>query len=101
MKYYSKSTDTQDQIRIGFVNVMKQGLIPYLYDTPLSEFITVSYNQKTKRQLALPERDALVEEILLELRRLTTSYDVRLQMGFNFRFGSIYSNVVNPRFGNR
>lgn len=52
LKYYSKSMDTQDQIRKGFVNVMKQGLVPYLYDTPLSEFITVSYAQKTKRQLA-------------------------------------------------
>ena len=52
LKYYSKSTDTSDQIRKGFVNVMKQGLIPYLYDTPLSEFITVSYAQKTRRQLA-------------------------------------------------
>jgi hypothetical protein len=52
LKYYSKSTDTQDQIREGFVNVMKQGLIPYLYDTPLSEFITVSYAQKTTHQLA-------------------------------------------------
>jgi hypothetical protein len=30
LKYYSKSTDTQDQIRKGFVNVLKQGLIPYL-----------------------------------------------------------------------
>jgi hypothetical protein len=52
LKYYTKSTDTQDQIRKGFVNVMKQGLIPYLYDTPLSEFITVSYAQKTQRQLS-------------------------------------------------
>lgn len=52
LKYYSKSTDTQDQVRKGFVNVMKQGLIPYLYDTPLSEFITVSYAQKTSRQMA-------------------------------------------------
>ncbi len=55
LKYYSKSTDTPDQIRKGFVNVMKQGLIPYLYDTPLSEFITVSYAQKTARQMAPAE----------------------------------------------
>jgi len=52
LKYYSKSTDTQDQIRKGFVNVMKQGLIPYLYDTPLSEFITVSYAQQGQPQMA-------------------------------------------------
>lgn len=56
---------------------------------------------RVRDQLALPKRDASVEEILLEIRRLATSYDLRLQMGFSFRFGSIYSNVVNPRFGNR
>ncbi len=56
---------------------------------------------RVRDQLALPKRDASVEEILLEIRRLATSYDMRFQMGFNFRFGSIYSNVVNPRFGNR
>jgi hypothetical protein len=56
---------------------------------------------RVRDQLALPKRDASTEEILLEIRRLATSYDLRLQMGFSFRFGSIYSNVVNPRFGNR
>ncbi len=56
---------------------------------------------RVRDQLALPKRDASVEEILLEIRRLATSYDLRLQMGFSYRFGSIYSNVVNPRFGNR
>jgi opacity protein-like surface antigen len=56
---------------------------------------------RVRDQLALPKRDTSVEEILLEIRRLATSYDLRLQMGFSFRFGSIYSNVVNPRFGNR
>jgi hypothetical protein len=48
LKYYSKSTDSEDQVRQGFVNVLKQGLIPYLYDTPLAEFITVSYAGATK-----------------------------------------------------
>ena len=56
---------------------------------------------RVRDQLALPKRDASTEEILLEIRRLATSYDLSLQMGFSFRFGSIYSNVVNPRFGNR
>ncbi len=50
LKYYSKSTDSEDQIRQGFVNTLKQGLIPYLYDTPLAEFITVSYEGRTKAQ---------------------------------------------------
>jgi hypothetical protein len=46
LRYYSKPTDTEDQFRRGFVNVLKQGLLPYLYDTPLAEFISISYTQK-------------------------------------------------------
>jgi hypothetical protein len=46
LRYYSKPTDTEDQFRRGFVNVVKQGLIPYVYDTPLAEFISISYAQK-------------------------------------------------------
>ncbi len=56
---------------------------------------------RVRDQLALPAGGATKEEILLELKRLKTSYDLSLQMGFSYRFGSIYSNVVNPRFGNR
>ena len=46
LRYYSKPTDTDDQVRRGFVNVLKQGLIPYVYDTPLAEFISISYTQR-------------------------------------------------------
>jgi hypothetical protein len=46
LRYYSKPTDTEDQFRRGLVNVLKQGLIPYVYDTPLAEFISISYAQK-------------------------------------------------------
>jgi hypothetical protein len=56
---------------------------------------------QVRDQLALPLSGASKEEILLELKRLETNYDLRLEVGFSFRFGSIYSNVVNPRFGNR
>ncbi|MBN1271528.1 MAG: hypothetical protein JXB26_04585 [Candidatus Aminicenantes bacterium] len=45
LKYYSKSTDTEDEIRQGMVNILKQGLIPYLADTPLAEYISVSYEK--------------------------------------------------------
>jgi hypothetical protein len=55
---------------------------------------------RVRDQLSLPLEGATEEEILLELKRLATSYNVRFEMGFNYRFGSIYSNVVNPRFGN-
>lgn len=51
-------------------------------------------------QLSLPKAEASVEEVLLELKRLATSYNLRLRLGLSFSFGSIYSNVVNSRFGN-
>ncbi|MFO7733142.1 MAG: hypothetical protein R6X21_05775 [Candidatus Aminicenantes bacterium] len=56
--------------------------------------------QRIRDQLSLPLAGATVEEILLELKRLATGYNLSFQIGFNYRFGSIYSNVVNPRFGN-
>ena len=56
---------------------------------------------RVRDQLSLPLQDVSKEEILLELKRLATSYDLSFEMGFNYRFGSIYSNIVNPRFGNR
>ena len=55
---------------------------------------------RVRDQLSLPRAGASREDILLELKRLATSYQLQLRMGLNFRFGSIYSNVVNPRFGN-
>ncbi|MFW6159976.1 MAG: hypothetical protein ACOC57_02420, partial [Acidobacteriota bacterium] len=66
----------------------------------LSFNIESSYS-RIRDQLALPLSGASKEEVLLELKQLATSYNFRLEMGFSYRFGSIFSNVVNPRFGSR
>ncbi len=50
-------------------------------------------------QLSLPMEEATDEEILLRQRQLATQYDYMVSVGFRYTFGSIYSNVVNPRFG--
>jgi len=55
---------------------------------------------RIRDQLSLPAREFTSEEILLELKRLASGYNLRFEVGLNYRFGSIYSNVVNPRFGN-
>ncbi len=55
---------------------------------------------RIRDQVSLPGREYTPEEILLELKRLASGYDIGFQIGLNYRFGSIYSNVVNPRFGN-
>lgn len=50
-------------------------------------------------QLSIPARGATPEEILLELRDLQTNYRYDARIGLSYSFGSIFSAVVNPRFG--
>lgn len=50
-------------------------------------------------QLSLPSSGASLEEILLRRRELETSYYYYMSIGISYTFGSIYNNVVNPRFG--
>ena len=51
-------------------------------------------------QVSLPKAGASLEEILLQQRQLATAYSFWGNFGISYTFGSIYSNVVNPRFGN-
>lgn len=50
-------------------------------------------------QLALVKGGASLEEILLQRRQLATSYSYYAVVGLSYTFGSVYTNVVNPRFG--
>ena len=50
-------------------------------------------------QVGLPRRGASLDEIILKRKQLATSYTYYLWAGFSYTFGSIFSNVVNPRFG--
>ena len=49
-------------------------------------------------QLSLAKGGATLEEVLLRRKQLATSYSYYGSIGFSYTFGSIYSNVVNPRF---
>lgn len=53
----------------------------------------------TQDQLALRKDDASLEELLLQRKELASNYHYELSFGIGYRFGSIFSNVVNPRFG--
>lgn len=55
---------------------------------------------RIRDQLALPARGASPEEILLRQRQLASGYELELALGITYRFGSIFSAIVNPRFGN-
>lgn len=51
-------------------------------------------------QRNLPKGDATEQEVLTRQRALKTSYSYSFELGLTYSFGSIYNNVVNPRFGN-
>jgi len=50
-------------------------------------------------QLELVKGDVDLEELLLRLRAMETAYRYEGSVGLSYTFGSIYNNVVNPRFG--
>lgn len=54
---------------------------------------------RIRDQLSLPRRDATEEEVLLRLRELQSGYDVRFDISLRYSFGSLFNNIVNPRFG--
>lgn len=54
---------------------------------------------RTKDQIYLPRGAASTEEILVRQRQLATGYQFYVNFGLSYSFGSIFNNVVNPRFG--
>jgi hypothetical protein len=50
-------------------------------------------------QLGLVKGGATTEEVLLRRKELATQFSYFTSFGLTFTFGSIYNNVVNPRFG--
>ena len=54
---------------------------------------------RTRDQIYLPRGLASTEEILLRQRQLATGYQYFVNFGVSYSFGSIFNNIVNPRFG--
>lgn len=57
------------------------------------------YLQLIHDQIGLPKAGATPEEILTQQKQLATQYSYYGSTGLTYTFGSIYNNVVNPRFG--
>jgi len=51
-------------------------------------------------QISLPLGNASLEDVLLRRKMQKTTYQYFTSIGLTYTFGSIYNNVVNPRFGN-
>jgi hypothetical protein len=54
---------------------------------------------RIRDQITLPRRGATPEEILLRLRELQSGYEYGFSLSLTYTFGSIFSSIVNPRFG--
>lgn len=52
-----------------------------------------------RSQRYLPAAGPTQNDVLLQLRQLRTNYSYWGGFGFSYTFGSVYNNVVNPRFG--
>ena len=55
---------------------------------------------RRRDQLSLRRGEATTEEILIRQRELATDYSYDFGFGISYSFGSIFNNVVNPRFRN-
>ena len=54
---------------------------------------------RIRDQINLKRGAASAEEVLLRQRQLFTGFRYSVNFGVSYRFGSIFNNIVNPRFG--
>jgi hypothetical protein len=77
-------------------------LTAYL-DLRIARGLTVSFmgsGSMVHDQLGLVRQNMPLDQILLQRKKLATQFEYFTSFGFTYTFGSIYNNVVNPRFGN-
>jgi hypothetical protein len=79
--------------RLTLFNILSLRLVKGL------NFFAFGGGSRIHDQLSLVKGDISLDEILLRRRQLATGYDYFFSVGLSFTFGSIYTNVVNPRFG--
>ncbi len=73
------------------------------FDLRIAKGLSVSFRGGASLihdQLGLVKGGATTEEVLLRQKELATQFNYYTSFGFTYTFGSIYNNVVNPRFGN-
>ncbi len=65
----------------------------------LSVFFEISA-ESVHDQLYLPKEEVSLEELLLNSRKLPSTYELGGEIGLRFYFGSRYNNIVNQRLQN-
>jgi hypothetical protein len=54
---------------------------------------------RVRDQVSLAKGELTEADVLLRLQEMATGYYYRGSLGISYTFGSIYNNIVNPRFG--
>ena len=57
------------------------------------------YSQQ-RDQITLAKKASSTEDILLRKKEMASNYNFWMNFGLSYTFGSIYNNIVNPRFDN-
>jgi len=88
----------------SFIPDMKKNHVGMFGNVSLNLVKGLSLNLQTsidsiRDQITLPAEEATSEEVLVNQRQLATSYRYQVFFGVGYTFGSIFSPIVNPRFG--
>ena len=88
----------------SFVPDVKKYHVSAWGDVSLNLFRGLALNlftsmESVRDQISLPASEATNEEVLVNQRQLATSYRYFMFFGVSYTFGSIFSPIVNPRFG--
>jgi hypothetical protein len=96
----SMSLDITWQQYLHDASIYQLSIFPTLsFQAARGLWLTISgYYYRLHDQVDQPRRTLTDEEILLSLQQLASTYEYSFSVGFSYTFGSIYSNVVNPRF---
>jgi hypothetical protein len=62
-------------------------------------FFNVTANASLiNNQLSLSSQSLTPEQIILKQKETLTNFSYSMQVGIRYTFGSIYNNIVNPRY---
>ena len=92
---YSQFLNHTDQYRAEFFGNLEIRITRGL------AFEVSGEHSRIRDQRFLPKEDISDQDVLLERLALATDYEYEFEIGFSYTFGSIFNNVVNPRFEGR
>jgi len=96
----SVSAEGSDDLNhLGRYRVDTFGMINLRLYKGLSVYVLGGYSWLHNAQPSLRLREPTTEELLLRLVEVPMTSNHFLAVGFQFQFGSIFTNVINPRFG--